>query len=243
MAARGMGLAKAGLTCHFCNEFSGGTDNAFAARYGGAPSSRTVLATPNFKIFPTLGQITEGYLLVAPFDHYGALADMPPALIQELAELNTRVRAALSGTYGPCIFFEHGARSENSGGCGIYHAHLHAVPFIEDTEPVSVLRERFGYKTLRSITDIASEANRADSYLYYEDLHSNRYIFEVEYLPSQYMRRLLAEVVGKGEWDWRKYGREEALLSTVRRLSQALGPEPSNPTDAAAANAVAGQPL
>jgi diadenosine tetraphosphate (Ap4A) HIT family hydrolase len=215
--------------CDFCDEFSGGHNNAFSRRYGSDPRGRTVFETQNFKVLPSLGQIVEGHVLVVPVRHYTALADMPSPLTEEVADLADHVRIALSANYGSCLLFEHGSRGVCSGGCGIYHAHLHAVPLREESEPVSLLKERFGYRKLGSIGDIASESNGTDSYLYYEDLHSNRYIFDVEYLPSQYMRRLMAEALGKDEWDWRKCGREEALLSTITRLSQAFGPAHAGP--------------
>lgn len=214
---------SATIPCDFCDEFFGGRRNTFATRYAGQLSNRIVFTTPNFRVIPSMGQIVEGYLLVVPIRHFGTLADMADELIQELEAHRDRVREVLVATYGPCIFFEHGARSESSGGCGIYHAHLHAVPLGKEREPITVLKDSFNYKKLESITDIAGEANGTDSYLYYEDLHSNKYIFDVERLPSQYLRKLVAEAVGKEQWDWRKYGREEALLSTVARLARAFG--------------------
>jgi diadenosine tetraphosphate (Ap4A) HIT family hydrolase len=222
------GLELPRLGCDFCDEFSGGASNAFGRLYADTIRDRTLLATREFRIIPSLGQIVEGYLLVVATKHYQALADMPPELGEELVELNGRVRGALSDAYGPCIFFEHGARSENSGGCGIYHAHLHAVPLREGRDPIALLKERFSLKKLRSIREIAGEANGADSYLYYEDLHSNRYIFDVEYLPSQYMRRLLAEATGNDEWDWRECGWEEAVVSTIARLAKAFSTSEAN---------------
>lgn len=216
-------IASIAARCDFCDEFSGGIQNSFAIRYRGLLQERTILATSNFKVIPTLGQIVEGYLLIVPISHYRALADMPPEPIQELVRLKDQVRAALLATYGPCIFFEHGARSANAGGCGINHAHLHAVPLSEEKDPIATLKEEFPFESLRANREITTEANGSNPYLYYEDLHSNTYVFDVEYLPSQYVRRLLAQNFGKVEWDWRKYEREEALLSSMARLSQVFG--------------------
>jgi hypothetical protein len=149
---------------------------------------------------------------------------MPRALVEETADLADRARVALSSRYGSCLLFEHGSRGDCSGGCGIYHAHLHAVPTKDAKDLVAALKETFRHKNLESIVEIGTKANRFKSYLYYEDVNSRRYLFEVDCLPSQYMRKLLVEAIGEGEWDWRKYGREEALLSTMARLSQAFGP-------------------
>jgi diadenosine tetraphosphate (Ap4A) HIT family hydrolase len=204
--------------CEFCNEFSGGTSNSFARRFKGQPKTRVLAATRNFRIVPTLGQIVEGYLLVVPSEHYRALADMPSVMLQELAGLTAGLRTRLLTAYGPCVFFEHGTRSDRSGGCGVYHAHLHAVPVTQGTDLVADLKRRFALRPILGIERIGETIDRTDSYLYYRDLESNDYACRVDHLPSQYIRRLLAETLGKSDWDWRAYGREAALVSTITRL-------------------------
>ena len=58
------------------------------------------------------------------------------------------------------------------------------------------------------------------SYLYYETVRGNRYVFYPPFIPSQYIRRLLAEAIGIQNWNWRQCGREERLLSTLSRTSR-----------------------
>lgn len=89
-------------------------------------------------------------------------------------------------------------------------------------DPVSLLKARFPYKRLVRFGEISPETKRLSSYLLYEDMESNRYLFLTGELPSQYMRKLLAEILGKSEWDWRSAEREERLLSTLDRLSSYL---------------------
>jgi len=230
------------LPCDFCDEFSGGRNNAFYSRYGSDLRNRTIFYTQNFKVLPSLGQIVEGHVLIVPVRHYTALADMPRGPVEEMSGLAHRVRVALSINYGPCLLFEHGSRGDNSGGCGIYHAHLHAVPAVGSRDPICALKGMFRHQRLEGITEVGTKARGLKPYLYYEDTNSNSYLFEVDYLPSQYMRKLLVEMMGEGEWDWRKCGREEALLSTIARLSQAFGPGASKPTASEPANAAAGRP-
>src|SRR5260370_37057382 len=73
--------------CDFCNEFAGGTSNAFYTRYHETARSRVLLATENFRVFPSIGQLFEGYLLVAPLSHYTTLDEMPPGLFAELVDI------------------------------------------------------------------------------------------------------------------------------------------------------------
>lgn len=218
--------------CDFCDEFSGGVQNAFSLRYGDDISDRSLLATSGFRVIPSLGQIVEGYLLIVPVMHYRAFAEMTPNLFVELGTICDRVRAALTNTYGPCLLFEHGAWSEVAGGCGIYHAHLHAVPFTyEDQRPLLVkLLNGFPHRRLEILEDIRTAATPYIPYLYYEDPLGERYLFHTRSLPSQYMRQLLASAIGKAEWDWRKCGKEQALLSALSCLSAHFQPKTDEKT-------------
>src|SRR5712692_8659060 len=205
--------------CDFCDEFAGGTSNAFYARYRDALRNRVLLASDSFCVFPSLGQLVEGYLLIAPLQHYTALDEMPRRLLDELADICQHIRAILFQNYGPCLSFEHGARGPANGGCGIYHAHLHVVPVDRIPDPVAQLKKRFPHKNLRALNNINEGPNRDSPYLFYEDFNSNRYRFSVGNLQSQYMRRVLAEAIGTSDWDWRAAGREHRLLATLNRLS------------------------
>ena len=206
--------------CDFCDEFSGGNDNAFARIYEHDLSSRVLFRSENFSVIPSLGQIVEGYLLIVPVRHYTALADLPPQLIQELSDLCKQVRRALDRIYGPCLLFEHGVRAGQSGGCGIDHAHLHAVPFAYGNEPVDELKQRHSFRFIRSLSEVNNEVPGTSSYLYYENTSGQACVFGLDFLPSQYVRKLLANLIGRPLWDWREYGKERALISTLTRLTE-----------------------
>src|SRR5207253_952486 len=66
-------FASASVACDFCDEFAGGLRNAFAKLYGDLIQARTLVATKEFRVIPSLGQIVEGYLLVVPAKHYATL--------------------------------------------------------------------------------------------------------------------------------------------------------------------------
>ena len=208
--------------CEFCNEFSGGSQNSYSSRYG-VLARRRVYSTADFCIFPSLGQITAGHLLVTPEKHYCALADLNGERLDELEGIIRLVRTELVRTYGKCIFFEHGVRGEGSGGCGIDHAHLHAVPVAADGV-MDILMREFGGSVIRRLADIDEVIKQESSYLFFEDSCANRYAFQVKELPSQYMRKLVAESMGKSGWDWREYGQEPELIATLERMTPLLSP-------------------
>jgi len=205
--------------CDFCNEFGGGVDNAFAIRYAAEVRCRSAFETGAFAVLPTLGQIVPGYLLVVPKHHHLAIGDMSQDEIQELEALRAMLLATLGASYGTYVFFEHGTRSENCGGCGITHAHLHAVPFSAHVDPVGVLKGQFAFDQLQGFSDLARVPSNS-SYLYYEATSKERYAFYPSVVPSQYLRRLLAEAIGVRDWDWRECGKEERFLSTLSHTAK-----------------------
>jgi diadenosine tetraphosphate (Ap4A) HIT family hydrolase len=205
--------------CDFCNEFCDNAENTFRRIYGLRPNSRVLFRSEEFVVVPSLGQIVEGYLLLVPTKHWTALGDLSESLLGELADLCQSVAAILRKEYGSCVLYEHGTRSASAGGCGIYHAHLHAVPSSKSLDQSELLKSKFSYSEIVDLNDIRSGTEHLPAYLFYQNPQGRSYVFDTGSLPSQYMRRLLAEELGNPEWDWRSAGREERLLNTLNRLS------------------------
>ncbi len=206
--------------CEFCDEFYGGNKNAFARWYGTQLPNRIINRTNCFGVMPSLGQLSEGHLLVVPVQHHTALADLSPTMTYELDQISSQIRTALRAVYGHSIFFEHGIREPGSGGCGIDHAHLHAVP-VEGIGVLKKLAQTFSGYRVEHFSDIGNVIGDS-SYLLFEDRGGDRWVFSVSSLESQYMRKLIAASIGKPEWDWRSTGREPELLATLERLSGVL---------------------
>jgi diadenosine tetraphosphate (Ap4A) HIT family hydrolase len=207
--------------CEFCDEFAGASANSFAAHYANELKSRIVLKEENFLVLPSLGQIVPGYLLLVPSCHYKALGDMSLEHLTAMEALKTRLANKLRSSYGEYLFFEHGARTPDSGGCGISHAHLHLVPFPAEKDPVEELIQRFLFERVSNLSEL-KKIHPGKSYLYYESVHGEKYVFYPEFIPSQFVRRLLAEAVGVLEWDWRQCGREAELLNTLANTRRLL---------------------
>lgn len=216
--------------CDFCDELSGGSDNACALRYGHSNFGRVVARTRLFRVFPSLGQLAEGHVLIVPTRHICALADLSGPDVQELDRLYGTVRAALRSIYGSCIFFEHGVRREGAGGCGIDHAHMHAVPVAADGV-LSVLRLKFQGVRINSLDAISSSIPESSSYLFFETASGDRFVFEVDHLPSQYMRQLVAKSLGSDNWDWRACHYEPELIATIQRLSPLFPATPGHSSE------------
>jgi len=206
--------------CDFCKEFSGDTKNAFHRLYRDDLVGRVLVQSEHHAVIPSLGQIVEGYLLVVPLDHFRSLGELRGDVLDDFVFISDMVGRALKTLYGPYIFFEHGVRSEHAGGCGISHAHLHAMPLSGAPDPLVALRTKFPHTKLGRMAEIGQESAGFPSYLLLQDSHGDLYLFDTGPLPSQYMRQVLADSLHETNWDWRKAGREERLLSTIRRLSE-----------------------
>ena len=207
--------------CDFCMEQEHRPENEYAMRYKEKLPDRSVLLTEKFRVFPSLGQISEGHVLITPLEHYTAMADLPTAMMVELESICRNVRKALVQAYKQCVFFEHGTRSTESGGCGIYHAHMHAVPIKADLVR-ETLQQRFTLMTIDSLSKLPTAVPADRSYLFFEDINAKPFVAVADYLPSQYMRKLLSDSIGKSNWDWRETELEPELLRTFETLSSHL---------------------
>jgi diadenosine tetraphosphate (Ap4A) HIT family hydrolase len=207
--------------CEFCDEFAGGRANSFSVNYEGELRDRTILDADGFRVLPSLGQIVAGYLLLVPNRHHRAFADMSGEELTAAEALKDALAGRMRAAYGSMLFFEHGIRTHDSGGCGISHAHLHLVPCSDGSEPLDQLAEEFPFEEISAFRDLR-HVREGQSYLYYETNHSKKYVFYPPFIPSQYVRRLLGENLGNARWDWREAGREQALIDTVSRVSNLL---------------------
>jgi len=171
-------------------------------------TDRIIYQSTNFTVWLTLGQMIEGYCLIIPKEHYPSISSVPEHLWDELEYVKKNVKAALTDMYGCCQFYEHG----RIGQCNVapgeqlcYHAHLHAVPILEN------LYDEFDDDLLKiklnSFSDVYEKHNEYGHYLYYEDSDGVANIYLVtKPIRRQYLRWLVAKKIGdEALADWSKY--------------------------------------
>jgi diadenosine tetraphosphate (Ap4A) HIT family hydrolase len=180
------------MACEFCDEFAGGRANSFSVNYGRELRDRTILEADGFRVLPSLGQIVPGYLLLVPNRHHRAFADMSCEELTAAETLKDTLAGHMRAAYGGVLFFEHGIRTPDSGGCGISHAHLHLVAFTDSREPFDQLAKEYPFDEIFAFSELR-HVRAAQSYLYYETTCSRKYVFYPPFIPSQYVRRLLSE--------------------------------------------------
>lgn len=210
--------------CVFCRELSGSTNTNFHRLYPDE-KSRVIAETPSLVAIPCIGQLSPNHCLILPKEHYATFAEACASidgLFDELNDILLLLAEVLSIELHTNLYFEHGAFVPAHGGCGIYHAHLHVVP----EAGAIALNLELGVPTTSSASTLneALSCNHDDLSPYV--LHGSATLgfhksVLSEPLPSQTLRKLLAEKLGHARWDWRQYGRDDdTLLNTLRRCSK-----------------------
>ena len=163
--------------------------------------------------------MVEGWLLIVPREHYLSMAGLPSSWGEELKDLKVQVGDWLRSTYGSVCFFEHGAAlDQTAAGCGVDHAHLHALPLVGDV--VSVSQDYLPpYVSFRAgdLKDCRAAIGSGMSYLYFESDNGTCSVCESHALGSQTFRKGIASLLGMhGQWDWKScpfYDRVELTLA------------------------------
>jgi diadenosine tetraphosphate (Ap4A) HIT family hydrolase len=181
------------------------------------PENRILAESKHFYAKAALGQLVKGYTLIVTKDHYLSLASIPPSLFRELFSFRQQVASRLHAMFGhPIRYFEHGAvnRPYRAGSC-IDHAHLHVFPMAETIRPV--LCRVAGLERLASYSDVVQYLSANTSYLYLEEGDECFASAATEYLPSQLIRKVVADIVGRSrEWDWRVHPTREKVHTFVQ---------------------------
>ena len=202
------------MSCDYCDE-KNGIATVYNEVYGNL--NRYVLETAHFVVFPCMGQLREGHLLIASKAHINAMGMLDEKMFGELNELTLKISLFFKQTYQSGLFcFEHGVLSDNgeNGGCGIYHLHLHLIPAHED-EFLTVVQHLENAQTntlypVLKLSDTRQRVHMRKTYIFIGYMNNTRlqeaYIAENpnNYFESQYMRKITCSVFKRKNWDWRK---------------------------------------
>ena len=203
--------------CTFCEEIE---DN-FLEFNNISLGKPIIFESRNFVVVPSLGQIVEGYLLIASKKHFISIGEMPSELYPELEAVQEKVRKVLSANYGIPLFFEHGPVSvAKKGGCCVEHCHLHAVP--AKIEILDELKKHFKCRKIKDFSALKRQFNKKKQYFFYESNSGQRFVFELPpAVPSQYIRKVIANKIGSPEkWDWKTCPGADEFIRTIKKLKK-----------------------
>lgn len=189
------------------------------------PSERenVLKETQNFYVIPSIGSITEGYLLLNIKYHVPSFGNMDEHLLDEFLTLKDEVKNALEHAYGRgCIFYEHGRAGASIALQGeekiCYHAHLHCVS--TNLDLLEMIRKDYRPIEINEWSEVMQLAKKYPYYLYYEN-KKNMYFFLVDTcVRQQYLRSILAEALHIPDAaDWHKEPKWGNIENTVKKLS------------------------
>jgi diadenosine tetraphosphate (Ap4A) HIT family hydrolase len=200
--------------CPFCKEIQERTSNPLK-------QNRIIYETEHFVVFPTIGCLTENYIMIVSKKHLVSTCYIDDGLKKEFVGLIDKFRYLLQEKYGfyP-IIFEHGASENdtNKGGCCILHTHLHIVPhkLNNSTEMINTL----DLKKIGGYNDFFTIAYDKP-YLFFMNNDNEMFlrVLSDSVFPSQIIRRWIAKDLNIAEkWDWRQNPFYENIHKTINNM-------------------------
>jgi diadenosine tetraphosphate (Ap4A) HIT family hydrolase len=213
--------------CCICSQIRGDAANDLLAQLIGSRDyvRRVLLESEGFAVFPSVGPLTSGHILLCPKRHFRSFAQIPAALEGEFAVMKKRLSSLLAQTYGQRVHcFEHGsARKAQEPVCTVEHAHLHFVP--TDTEIWPDIQHQFEWQPVESgIKNLAALVGDRE-YIWYESPEGIGAVTTAleGTFESQYLRKIFARVLGIGDmWNWREFPRAEVIADTYADVQHAF---------------------
>lgn len=211
--------------CTFCWAIESGDpgDTAeYQSLFAPAPAPCRVIERGDvWSSFVALGPISPGNLLIVPDRHNVCLAELSDNELMAIEDAATRLSSELQEWNDDVVWFEHGGdpTCEPSFAC-VEHVHLQIVPTRRGVLD-AVSRELGPGVRLKGLRSLNMQGH-IGQYLFVRSWSEDRAIvYPNSQLQSQYMRRLLFRFNGEAvAWDWRRAGRKDAILETIRRLAQ-----------------------
>jgi diadenosine tetraphosphate (Ap4A) HIT family hydrolase len=209
--------------CCLCSQIEGRAANDLIARMlPGEPYVRRVmLESASFAVMPSLGPLVPGHCLLCPKKHVTSFARIDDRLHDEYEAVKSTLKASLATKYrGEVVVFEHGMAA--TGGrtlCTVDHAHMHFVPQPRGSEEGPALAR--GWLEMDGRLRTLRRLSTGREYIYYEPPNGPALLLASAQpgLESQYMRRAIAERVGRAEaWNWREAPDARAADETWRKF-------------------------
>ena len=202
--------------CCLCSQISGQPDNDLIARMlPGEPYVRRImLESSAFAVLPDLGPLVPGHSLLCTKTHTRSFAHLDDALHDEFASMKRTLRASLQELYGGEVHvFEHGMAGEgNRVLCTVDHAHMHFLPMRAMDLDVEGVVFDGSLAELRRISG-------GNEYVLYESPGGEARVRVENGIESQYMRRIVANAIGREEWNWRELANARAADAAWRRFT------------------------
>jgi len=186
--------------------------------------NKTLLESENFKVIPSLGSMVEGWVLIVPKKHYLSFGYLEAYYFEELNELHCELSSKLKKIYNKNIIsFENGSFTSGSSiGCGVDYAHIHYVPIdIDIKQKVNdAYNNTLSWQKISSLLSVKNTIENLSSYLFIEDVNSQKFLCEIDKPYSQLIRQIIANHLGIPEqYDWKAFHFEENIKKTIEKFN------------------------
>jgi diadenosine tetraphosphate (Ap4A) HIT family hydrolase len=173
-----------------------------------------------FAVLPSVSPLSVGHIMLVPNRHVRGVSQLASDERLELIAAASTYASQLRRHSEAVAVFEHGIGADLQGGCGIDHAHVHLVPSTRRNiaEARTQILLDYDEASRYELTSFLDSTPSADSYLWFGGSDGPVTAVRCDSIPSQYLRRTLAELT-ESAWDWHRlsgWPEFEATLSTMR---------------------------
>jgi len=167
--------------------------------------------TENFIIIPALGPLCVGHVMVTSKYHQQNLLSSTKNLWKEYDEIISIVTKINQKYYSNLLEAEHGGfENYNSGAC-INHTHINLIPNFGNIENIFAKL----LTPLQSASNISDIKSYNKPYVSIRGNSKNIKIYDGMNLPSQFIRRVIANYLGYNTWEWGKYYKLNDVSKTI----------------------------
>lgn len=224
--------------CTFCAELLGLLENSnygkLTAQVG---AGRILWRNDEFALVPSLGPLLEGHLLLIPTHHVFSFATLSETALSRTEELIESIGRFFNKRQDPMLVFEHGAitlddsefekrlKRAQSGAC-TDHAHVHLLRGISAHQVISNIDKMHIHKSkshIKSLRELPEKADKDMAYITIDDADTQGWhLYLLEKVPRQFMRRVVASIIGLDAWDWYECPNIELVQKAVKQLGPSL---------------------
>lgn len=201
--------------CRFCSD-SRLNDNKIL----NLPNEETILfENENIYVKVDISPLCIGHILIITNDHYLNFFEVPNKIKKDIIKIKEKITSVYKEVYNTdVLFFEHGSAIEGDAGSSIDHAHLHCIPYkFSINEEVNKL-----LKNSVECDIFLSEFNNEFSYIYLESIKDGKKLYKVNKLPSQFLRKVIANNFNNKEYKWQTECQKKESINNLNKTIEDL---------------------
>ena len=187
--------------CFFCEEKLFSLNKSV----GLACKDSIIFEDKNVFITPDIAPLIEGHFLIVTKKHLTSFGGVNDQIYKSLKKAKKFLRSTIYKNE-KVLFFEHGSVVTKTAGACIDHAHIHAIPIVQDINVDKFMKEVVAEfitseKQRASRDTLMRCADNKQPYLFYEN-DEEAWYYPVDKLPSQLFRIMVAYYYTK-TYNWK----------------------------------------